>query len=696
LRVSHRQERLVRLYCRDLCVLSKFANFLLTIFRYPATWEIVVGKKMFKLKGKTAELLTLGVMYIAMMSYCYTMSFGEYIDFIDTDDFMRVIRTREFFQHYDLNNCVIARSNYPYGCELHWTRLYDFFIIGLTWFIDLFTDSLDNAIKYACFCISPILGLISMVFVFKILDKFVNKDSVFLATALFCVSPFLMPFFSFGRSDHHSFITLCMLVYVYYTAKIVLDETENKHIYIKAAVATAACVWASPETLIVLLLTDAVLFFAYMNDFSKITNLYFKSLLTAGFIGTIVLIPGASSKSSHILSLCILFLFIPYTTLSKRSLEKDPFFRSWHYVCLMFMMIFLTDIQPAEYDKISTVHATLYLCLSTFFAVNLLLINRKSHLYDAIVWALVIGIIFLSMFPRFLMGMSADIPQFVKDIWLCKISELRSPLFGDVIYTFLGYTVVTFAAIIVKVRELRNQPIVGKNIIWVLFIVLAASYWVLACFAYRMIPYSFVFGLPIVVSLGMSSRYVRKYSKPVRMVITMILSCLILYATSFFFDSDLDDEKEENRNYSDAELFECVDNLSDKPVVIMAHSNHGPKLLYYTKHYVLGAPYHRQIEGITSSYIVMEMDNDLSIVRKVLKKTNSQYLFIGHKQEEDVPNSFAASVIAGNIPKWLTAVKIPEKFSGYSIFKIDQNLISQEIKSEQDSKNSKEQKNKSK
>ena len=650
---------------------------------------------MFRLDKKTAELIILGIMYVAMMGYRYTVLFGECINFVDTDDFMRVIRIREFFQHFDLNDYVIARSNYPYGCELHWTRLYDFFIIGLTWLIDLFTDSLDNAINYACLCISPILGLVSMVFVSKILNKFVDKRDVFFATALFCASPFLMPFFSFGRPDHHSFITLCMLIYIYYTAKMISDESEDKHIYIKVAAAATACVWASPETLIVLLLTDAVLFFSYMNDFSKTTNLYFKSLLTACFVGTITMIPEASSKSVHSLLICILLLLMPYATLSKKSLEKDPFFRSWHFVCLMFMMVFLTDVQPVEYDKISMVHATLFLCMATFFAVNLLLISRKSHLHDAIIWALVIALVFLSMFPRFLMGMSADIPQFIKDIWLCKISELRSPFTGDMMCAFSIYIVITLTAVVVKIRELKNQTIDGKNIIWTLFLVLAASYLVLASFAYRMIPYSFMFGLPIIVSLGMSSKYLKKYSRPVRMIITMILSCFFLYIVAPFCDSDLDDKKKKNCKYSDAELFECVDNLSDKPVVIMAHSNYGPKLLYYTKHCVLGAPYHRQIEGITSSYVVMEKDNDLSAVRKVLKKTNAQYLFIGHKQEKEFPNSFAASVLKGNVPKWLTIVKIPEKFYNHSIFKIDQDLISREIKSEKKSENSGKQKKKS-
>lgn len=643
---------------------------------------------MHKLKEKTTELIILGIMYISLLSYCYVILFGEGINFIDTDDFMRVVRIREFFDHYDLNNYVIARSNYPYGCELHWTRLYDFFIIGLTWFIDLFTDSLEQSINYACFCISPIIGLVSMVFLFKIFDMFTDKGNVFLTTALFCASPFLMSFFSFGRPDHHSFIVLCTIIYLFYIAKMVLYDSNDTHIFIKIAIAATACVWASPETLIVLLLVDAVLFFSYMKDFEKTANLYFKNLLIACFVGTIGLIPEANSQSFHSVSICILMLLIPYTTLKQNSLQKDPFFRCWHYICLMFMMIFLTKIQPVEYDKISIVHSTLFLCLSTFFAVNLQMIGRKHHLYDAVVWALVIGFIFLSMFPRFLMGMSADIPQFVKDIWLSKISELQSPLSGNMLFTFLVYTAVFATAVTVKIQELRKQSITGKNIVWAIFIVLSTCYWLLACFAYRMIPYTILFGLPIIVSLCMSSRYVKKYSRPVRMIITTVCACFFIFATSLCCESDEDEEDSvATRKYSEAELFACVDNLSVDPVVIMAHSNHGPKLVYYTKHYVLGAPYHRQTEGIISSYNVMDMDCDINIVRETLQKTKTQYIFIGHKQEKQFPKSFASKVLSGQVPQWLSIVKIPEKFSDYSIFKIDQDILTQEMLSSQDQKN---------
>lgn len=638
----------------------------------------MVGREMFKLKEKTSELIILGILYFVLLSYSYLALFGDSITFLDTDDFMRVMHIREFFNNYDLSNYFVARSNYPIGCELHWTRLYDFFLIGLTWIVDLFSDSLNQSIEFSCFIMSPIVGMVSMVIAYNIFERFLPKSNIFLATALFCASPFLMAFFTFGRPDHHAFITMCMLIYMYCTVNMVLDQTDNKKNYVFTSIAATACVWASPETLIVLLLTDAVLFFSYMKDFEKTKALYLKNLLTACFVGIIAMIPNSGSNFFHCLLMSILLLLIPYTTLSKRSLNNDTFFKYWHYVCLLFMMLFLTDIKPVEYDKISIVHTTLFLCVSTFLAVNLQLIGRKSHLYDAITWAIAIALIFLSMFPRFMMGMSADVAPLIKKVWLSKIIELHSPLTGNMLWTFLVYSVITITAIVVKVQELRKQEITKTNIIWAIFVIIASCYWILACFAYRMLPYSVLFGLPIVVDLGMSSKYVKNYTKISRMILTMIISCFFIFVTSYFVETEID-LKKSNQKYTDAELFESIDNLSNRPVVIMAHTNFGPKLLYYTKHFVLGAPYHRQVEGIILSYSIMEMDNDLRVVRRILKKTNTHFIFASHKQQKEFPNSFASALLAGQLPKWISVVKIPEKFSDYSVFKVDQDLLDKEV-----------------
>ncbi len=639
---------------------------------------------MSKLKRNTIDLIVSCILYIVMMGYCYFAYCGKGINFIDPDDFMRVISTREFFSNFDLNNHVIARCNYPHGCELHWTRLYDFFIIGLTWIVDLFADSTDQAINYVCFTISPIIGLICIIFLFKILEHVLPKNNIFLATVLFFVSPLWFSWFSFGRPDHHAFLTLCLLVYIYCVIKAILQGSKDEFAYIKTAFAATACVWASPETLVVILATNAVLFLSYLNNFQKTLHLHFTNLITACLVGTIAMIPELSGLRNYCIVICLFLMLAPYSAMTQQSFERNAFFRYWHYICLMFMMYYLAEIEPIEYDKISIVHVALFLCVATLFAVNMQLIGKKTHLYDAIMWAGVIGVIFLCMYPRFLMGMSANVPKLVKNIWLSKISELQSP-FTDKMWTiFSVYLVINVTAIVVKIQELKKQKPSGKNIIWIIFTALAAIYLVLGCFACRMIPYSFLFGTPLVVNLGMSSKYVKKLSRLSRIILTMFISCLFILLVSWIHSRFLPPESKDYTKYSDKELYECIDNLSFTPAVIMAHSNDGPKLLYYTKHYVVGAPYHRQTQGIIASYVITQRRNNPSEVRRTLKKTSSQFIFVNRKLKNQYPTSFAAEIISGKIPQWISVVKIPEKFSQYCVFEVDQKLLSKAMEEEGD------------
>ena len=645
---------------------------------------VIVGRGMSKLKKTTTELIISCVFYIVMTGYFYFSYCIKDINFIDTDDFMRVVRIREFFSNFDLNDHVISRCNYPHGCELHWTRLYDFIIIGLTWIVDLFTDSLDKSINYVCYTISPLIGLVCTIFLFRTLGYLLPKNNVLLTTVLFFISPLWFSWFFFGRPDHHSFLTLCLIIYTYYTVKSISNNIKDEYIHLKIALAATACVWASPETLVVILLTNVVLFFSFLRDFKKTSYLYFTNLITACFVGTIAVIPELNGLKNYCIAICVSLLLAPYASMTQQSLKRSTFFKYWHYICLMFITYYLTQMEPVEYDKISIVHASLFLCLATLFAVNMQLTCKGAPAYDAVAWAIMIGVIFLCMFPRFLMGMSADVPKLVKDIWLSKVNELQSPLFGKAWFIFFAHIAINATAIIVKIQELRKQKLSGTNVIWIIFTALAACYLVLGCFAYRMIPYSVLFGMPVVVNLGMSSKYVKNLHRIPRMIITMFISCLFIPAlawiSSWFCAPDSDDRCK----YSDKELYECIDNLSYSPAVIMSHSNNGPKLLYYTKHYVIGAPYHRQTEGIIASYVVTQMKNNPSEVRKFLKKTGSQFIFIGKKLKDSYPESFSAEIISGRLPKWLSIVKIPEKFSQHCVFKVDQELLSKEIEEKGD------------
>lgn len=635
---------------------------------------------MTQAKDRLMEIIILTMLYVVLLIAHYTNNFGWCINFIDTDDHMQVIRIKEFFEHLDWHNTIIARGNYPYGCDLHWTRLYDFFIIILSLVFRIFTNSIDNAIEYTCFCISPLIGVTCLWLIFKIFLKFMKKDTVFIASAIFCASPFLLTFFTPGRPDHHAFIVLCLLAYVYDFVKTASQKTDTNAI--RAALLATACIWTSPETLIVILLSDFILFISAFRRPTLFRYLFFKNLMTACFVGIVASIPGCSMASA-ILSIATILICICKNIREKlisTFLQASP---ALLYCIAYAIFIGACKIAPVEYDKISAVHASLFWAATIFFALNSRTFDKKRWLLYAFASAFFIGIMYLITYPLFFFGMGGQIPNYVKEIWLSKIGEMQSP-FASLEHgaVFSVYALINITAIIVKAQELiKNRINYNEKIIWCEFLTLGGTYLILTGFANRMNPYAELFMLPAIVSLGMSSKFVKNMNRIRKILLTMFLAILYMYAVVAvlcLFDQDTENKTENNIPHTKEEQFEIemdllkfLDNLSPTPVVIMADCNDGPKILHYTKHRVLGANYHRQIQGIISSYNVMRRKYDEKIVVDILRKTKTKFIFIRNDDQTRKAESFASRILEGKYPKWIHIVELPKKFSGAVIAEVN-------------------------
>ncbi len=595
------------------------------------------------LKKNKVELIILTILGLVFNIAVYLQMQGVSLSFFDTDDYMRLVRIRDFFTHFDLSDNIIKRCNVPFGCSLHWTRFYDFFLIVPSYILAFFTKSIDKAIEYTGFFISPIVKIITLMLLFRVSIKLFNKRDAFFAVALIAANPIISQFGTFGRPDHHAFIMLFMVICL--CNVISLIESNFKSGYIKLAISTAACIWISPETLIPLLIFDAILFLYTILDLSNedshliLKSLYLKNLLVSCFIGIIIL-PSLYSR------------FTIY------------------------------------YDEISIVHFTLYICISSFFYVSFLhkIDSKKISLVNLLLVFAVIAGIFIYIFPKFFLGMAADVSPFVKRIWLNKISEMKSPFeHGDHIF-FISYAIIITISIANKIIELfksRKNLSDKSSILWWILIVNTICYTIFSAFACRMLPFSVLFGFPLIVDFGMNGRYFKKLHRLVRIVLTFFMATLFMFLAAYFNDRSENADQQYKRKYTKQELFHEIDNLSVTPVVIMAHSNDGPAILYYTKHSVVGAPYHRQTEGIIASYKIMEGEYNVSDSKKILAFMNASYVFIKKpvhsKSKNQLKNSqkpsLAQMIVKGKHPKWITIMKLPVKFDDVVIAKIDKELM---------------------
>jgi hypothetical protein len=503
-----------------------------------------------------------------------------------------------------------------------------------------------------------------------------KKNDAFLTTAIFPCHPLICGINHFGRPDHHAFIMLFMILYLKSVIDVVLAKFNGENLYLKPAIIAALCVWISPETLIPILLTDGILFIYAFANMKRLKFLHMKNTLIACGIGMIVFF-SPHQMFNCILTTCILLMVIPYATTQSEG-QLDRILKYWHIVVMILMLLLCPLIIPVEYDKISAVHVFLFVCSAIYFGISMVYyrLELKCRVALSAVWLTVIAAVFLFLYPKFFSGMSANIDDYVKEIWLSKVREMQSPLAGDGKVDFLVYCVILIASISSKVARLLPQKRVAADIIWCILIGNAAVYTILAGMAYRMQPYAILFGLPIIVDFAVNGDFAKSIHRLWRVVVALFLTTFFLFFTVFFSDSAPPEDVK--HAYTPKELFELIDNLSKTPVVLMAHIDDGPALLYHTKHSVVSAPYHRQESGITSSHRIMDAKYDEETTKSILKTTNSSYIFIKkhlYEKNHSKPESLAQMLINGNRPDWISILKLPPRFSDIIVAKIDQKKL---------------------
>lgn len=610
------------------------------------------------IKKNKVELLILCILTITFNIYVYLQSKGCELAFFDTDDYMRLVRIQEFFQHYDLNNDIIMRANAPYGCSLHWTRFYDFFLIIPAYILSFFTHSINQAIEYVGFAIAPIIKLVTIIIVFKIFFKLLKKRNAFLATAMVAANPIIAQFGCFGRPDHHAFIMLFMLIFLNNIATLIKSNFSKG--IIGTAIASALCVWISPETLIPILLTNAVFgVYALIYDDKKIFERLFEINLISGiFIGIILL---SSHNFTFIWRFCV-GIFAIFGAYYSKDTSYYKLIALWYS-----LVVPSKSALPIYYDEISIVHFSLFMYMTFVFSMFAYPKIKKSLIFVCVAF---IGMLFLVNYGKLFLGMGADVSDEVKQIWLSNVAEMQSPFKGDMKYTYAFFSCTVLCFLIWKLFASNLR----KNILWIIFLTLISVYTIFGGIANRMMPYAVLFNTPLIVDFGMNWRALQ-FNRYIRIIFTFFIGMMFIFVFGIFCDDEKKAEK--LKEHSIKEICAELDKLSDVPQVIMAKIDDGPAILYYTKHSVVGAPYHRQQEGILSSYKVMTAQYSESEVIKILKETNSSYIFVRKNDflKSENKKSLAKMIVDGEYPNYLTPVSLAKKMNDIVIMKIDKSKL---------------------
>ncbi|MDR1982553.1 MAG: hypothetical protein LBQ08_02015 [Holosporaceae bacterium] len=610
--------------------------------------------------------------------FYYIIFNGDFsMRFSDADDYMMMTRLRDFFVHGDMAYSLIHRVNVPFGVDIYWSHLYDFFLIVPIGFVNLFLHSIDKSIEYVCFFSAPVIKGVLCLITYSFFKKIVVKPQAFLGALLLAITPDLDEITQFGRPDHHIFILMFEIIYLYTLVNIIKNNFSKKADYVKSGIVAALCIWAAVETLSLVLLAEIVLFFSSYNDVRKVKFLYAKAIATACGIGIIVLL-SFPLKLDHVVGLVALTLTAMITI---RQLSH------WHFMSLVILLAFFRD-SSAVYDKISSMHLVLYLCASLYFAVNAFYLeySSKISIKFSVATGLVLGAAFLYRYPRFLLGVEGGASDFLRQVWFPHVQDLTSPLefsYNDSI-CFCFFAVTLFVAIYDQICRLTRKKYENIDVFWWVLIVLNVVYCVFASLVRRMIPSTAVLSLPLFLNFAMNGLIFKSYSEKIKVVLACalilfpavsikyvhMLKELIFHSADFlgYF------KYKQQEIYEEDGVFRFLNNeLGPDPVVIMADPYSGPRLLYHTKHNVVAVPFHSQEKGVISSLtITIKSRTEEKETKEILKSTNSSYVFI-NKRMCACPGSstnLANFMMHGHIPKWIKPMQLPISEGKFILAKI--------------------------
>lgn len=124
-------------------------------------------------------------------------------NFKDSDDFLRLHQMRNWMDDHSWFDVSVPRMNPPVGGDMHWSRLVDVPLAALTWFFDLFTDTVV-AERLAAIVWPTVLLVLTVMTLIAICEKLFPATNRML-TVLFTAScATAMVEFAPARIDHHN------------------------------------------------------------------------------------------------------------------------------------------------------------------------------------------------------------------------------------------------------------------------------------------------------------------------------------------------------------------------------------------------------------------------------------------------------------------------------------------------------------
>lgn len=556
--------------------------------------------------------------------------------FIDTDAFMRMVRVETLVSDGNWYNQAIARSNFPFGEELHWSRALDILIIVLSFPFRLFYDP-HAALALSGVIISPVLKMLSLTAFFWAAQAIFCTKNAFRACILLLAQLGLVQYFSFARPDHHSLLLLTYILFLGAALRAIDFPSGPAPFW--AGILSGIGLWTSPETLVPI---ASFLLFQFVHW------LYNEQTNPVGLI-----------KYQATLLACSAVAIL---------IERPPAF-------------FTTIV----YDKLSFVHFIIFaLFLLQLLCLNCRLrchVSRNKRWVYALLASMVTVMIINYMFPAFFKGPFVAVDKQAVRLWLSQVNEVQPLRFSSLneINTTVAFMGSLFFSCIILFKQIFTHTLVSnpKKQFLLLSLLLFS---LLAFYQARWTPYAeIMIVLYNTVLLSWCLNKVQTFKRFFFIVggqvavWTLIalghLLCVLLLSHFISISSP--------PALNEAALHTINQTLTaeKKPMTILTHIDYGPQILYETNHNVIATPYHRNTAGMLFWFDTMA-STDMETVKSNLLARNVTHILIDPQRGEsflitDQNNFFEKLLNNTALPPWIEPIALPaNQASSWLLYKV--------------------------
>jgi len=554
---------------------------------------------------------------------------------IDPDSYMRLVRIRELWQTGEWFDTVIVRANAPYGDALHWTRPFDVILLLGIVILKPFLG-FEEALYWSGAAVSPLLLLLTAAAIGWAGAPILRSQDRFFAMAFLLLQPAVLVYGMIGRADHHALQLLLFALHLGFVLRLLINPL-NVGTAIGAGLTLALGLWVSTE----FLLSLALLLVAF-----GVLWLQNERWAVPASIYCIVFAVGVGA-----------------------AIAVERPFADWFTV---------------SFDRLSIVHLTLAIvCVAAWtllatFARSVWARRPSQRALLALAAAAGALALMYALFPRFFGGPMVDVDPLLFPLWMDNVGELRPILLDGhdsvsrVIF-YIGPAILTLPYLAVMAISRFGEP---ESRLYGVLLLASVMMIGLAMQHVRFAPLAeLTFAIPLADILSRFRNWAgRLVQQPLSDVLRTVISGAML--VGFLVTGSVVGATPEQNNTLVrrdrcplAQLSAILNDpvgLGDRRRIIVAMIDHGPELLYHTGHAVIATPYHRNRTGIIDTHHIMTNPEE-SVSRNLIDRRGGDLLLIcpnGPEQltygEAAEKSSLFSRILAGNPPRWLVPVSLPE------------------------------------